>query len=1006
MLQPSVRRTLLATTIIASSLSAAPALAQTAPTPAEEDVEQAIVVTGSRVSRPNTESPSPITTVSAEEIKEFGATKIEDLTNALPQVFAGQSTGVANGADGTATVDLRGLGSSRTLVLIDGRRLMPGNIGGTIATAAAADLNFIPASVVSSVDLLTGGASAAYGADAVAGVVNFKMNRDFKGVRLDAQYSVYQHNNNNDIRDVVNSVYTAPEGNTVTGGAYNASIALGSGFDDGRGRFVVYAGYRNESEITQDEYDYSYCTLNASSTAPGVACGGSGTPARTRIGGISAANAALAGLSTAGSYTLTSSNTLVPYVSSRDAYNFGPLNHYRRPSERYNAGAFAEYEISDALKPYVDVMFMDYSTQAQIAPSGAFYGTRTTNCDNPYLTSNQQVGLAICGTNLGTNTQASFLLGKRNVEGGARFNDIGITQYRIVTGMKGDLGEAWAYDAYYQFGQVNTSNVYRNDVSSAKIDRALQVVNVNGTPTCQSVVDGTDPSCVPYNVFSEGGVTSAAANYINVPLVITGRTRETVVSGALTGDLSTYGIQSPLAEDAVRVSLGAEYRTESLKTQPDQSYINGDGAGQGGPTLPIDGSYRVTDLFTEAGIPLVTDRPFFHDLSIELGFRYSWYDVTGADDQNSASTYKIAGNWSPIPDVTLRGSYNRAVRSPNISELFSSQNVGLFSGSDPCAGTAENGLVNGYTAAQCARTGVTAAQFGNIEVNTAEQYNQITGGNIDLNPEKADTYSVGVVFSPTTFLSGLVLSVDYYYIDVQDAVSTIGSQVILNQCVNTGDDFFCSKINRVGGTGAAAGSLWLDESGNVSNLTVNTGSLRSSGIDVNGSYRTSIDDYRIRWEFAGTWLDEYVSQPLTDGFEYDCAGYYGITCGNPAPEIRFNTNIRITTPDQLGMTLRWRYLGPVTLDTLSEDTDLSGPDGPNSPTSNDDRIKPYHYFDLLFSLPLKDTATLRLGVNNIFDVDPPIISQSSLGGFGNGNTFPGTYDTLGRYLFVNLTADF
>ena len=1045
MLTKSVRRTLLATTIIAGSFGAMPAIAQDAPAAEETGV---IVVTGSRVARPNAESPSPITTVGAEDIKEFGATKIEDLSNSLPQVFAGQSTGVSNGADGTATVDLRGLGPSRTVVLIDGKRLMPGGIGG----GAGADLNFVPSALISSVDLLTGGASATYGADAVAGVVNFKMNRKFKGLRIDAQYGFNQHTNNNPVRSIVNSRFTAPEGNVVTGGAYDASMALGSGFDEDRGSFVVYGGYRSETAITQDKYDTSICTLNPTTDAVGnvvtsgpLLCGGSGTPARARFGGLpnpgprtqatdgpggpllfldingdtTTTNTGTPALNSAflgGSRTLLNDNTTIPYVGSRDAFNFAPANYFRRPSQRYIAGAFAEYEISPALVPYMDVMFMDYSTQAQIAPSGAFFGQRTVNCNNPLLLANAALANRIClvpGTNLGdptvnvvgTPTQVKVNIGKRNIEGGPRFNDIGYNQFRIVTGLKGDISDAWSYDAYFQTGQITVANTYRNDVSDARIDRALNVVNVGGVPTCQSVVDGTDPACVPYNVFNAGGITSAAASYLNIPLVITGKTRETVVQGTIRGDLGKYGIQSPFSDDGIRINLGVEYRTESLATQPDASYIAGDGAGQGGPTLPINGTYNVTDFFGEMGLPIVTDKPFFHDLSLELGYRNSRYNVRGAANQNKADTYKIAGNWSPIADLTFRASYNRAVRSPNIGELFLNQSIGLFAGSDPCAGPAVGGLVNGNTAAQCARTGVTASQFGNLTVNTANQYNQFSGGNLNLRPEKADTFSAGVVLNPKAgILSGLLVSVDYFNIKVDDAVGTIGSQVILNQCILTNDPFLCTKIKRVPvSAGAIAGSLWEDEAGFVDNQTINTGTIKTAGVDVNADYRTTIGENKVRWQFVGTWLNKYQFQPITNGFEYDCAGYYGITCGNPNPEFRFNTNVKFTTADNIGFTFRWRYLSAVKNDVISPDVDLNSP---ASAPRVDDKIPAYNYFDVLFSLPIKDTAVFRIGVNNVFDKDPPIISQSSLGGFGNGNTFPGTYDQLGRYVFVNLTADF
>jgi len=534
-------------------------------------------------------------------------------------------------------------------------------------------------------------------------------------------------------------------------------------------------------------------------------------------------------------------------------------------------------------------------------------------------------------------------------------------------------------------------------VSSSRIDRALQVVNVGGVATCKSVVDGSDPSCVPYNVFNAGGISQAAAAYIGIPLVLTGTTKEKIFAGQVTGDLGSIGFQSPLADEAVKIALGIENRTESLATQPDLAYINGDGAGQGGPTLPISGRYSVTDIFGETSLPIVSDKAFFQELSLELGFRRSSYSVRGKADKNSENTWKIAGTWKPIDEITFRASRNRAVRSPNIGELFSNSSVGLFGGTDPCAGTTPSA-----TRAQCALTGVTSAQYGNIDPNSAEQYNEFSGGNLNLQPEKADSWTAGVVLTPKGVLSGFTASVDYYNIKVKNAVGTIGSQVILDQCVATGDPFFCGKINRApASAGPAAGSLWLDESGYVNNLITNTGSLKTSGVDVNADYRTMIGSNKLKWEFVGTYLDSYVAQPLTNGFSYDCSGYYGKTCGIPSPKYRFNTNLKLTTANDFGFTVRWRYLGGVKLDKLSPDTDLAG----TAPIP-DQKIGAQNYFDLLFALPIKDSMTLRIGVNNVFDRDPPIVSQSSLGAGGNGNTYPGTYDYLGRNVFINLSADF
>jgi outer membrane receptor protein involved in Fe transport len=994
--------------VSAMALSATAAMAQDAAKP-EDAAADTIVVTGTRIQRPDLQATAPVTVVGAEDIKATGATKIEDLLNNLPSVFANQNSGVSNGSDGTARVDLRNLGSNRTLVIIDGRRLAPGSFGGS----GAADLNFIPSALITNIQVLTGGASSTYGADAVSGVVNFVMNRKFEGVRFDAGYSFYQHTNNNDIQNIVNLRFAPPKGNVTHGGSFDSTVVIGASMDEGKGHVTAYAGYRRDSAITQDAYDYSLCTLNASAVTPtnsfGLACGGSGTPEKTRFGGFSTANRTAAGLPSASTYSLDpavgAGRGLRPFVTS-DQFNFAPANYYRRPSTRYTLGAFAEYEINEHFTPYIEAMFMDYSTKAQIAPSGAFFSFRSVNCDNPLLLASPVIATAACGTaGVGTSDSVDILIGKRNVEGGPRFNDLAFNQFRSIVGVKGEISDAWTYDVYAQYGQVTGGNVYRNDVSETRISRALQVVNVNGTPTCKSVVDGTDPACVPYNIFQIGGVTQAAANYIGIPLVLTGKTKQFVTSGFLSGDLGKYGFQSPLAEAGVSMVLGAEYRREKLDTQPDLAYINGDGAGQGGPTLPLSGRYAVKELFTEVNIPLAQDQAFAQDLSITGGFRYSDYSNASGGGFN-ASTWKIEGAWAPIEEVKLRASLNRAVRAPNIGELFSNSSVGLAAIVDPCAGDFDPTSADPAptaTLAQCQATGVSAAQYGNVLYNFAEQYNTFSGGNVNLDPEKATTWTLGAVIQPRSLLPNFSLTVDYFNIKVKEAIGVIGASVIINQCISTADPFFCSRIRR--GPGA---SLWLDESGFVFDLVTNTGSIKTSGVDVSANYKFDINDSSsLSLALNGTYLDSLRVQPLTNGFTFDCAGYYGTTCGTANAKWRHNFSVKYQTPWPLSVQLKWRHIDGVKVDTLSPDDDLNGGSGPNSPTPNDDTLPTTDYFDLVFGLPVTDKVNLRLGVNNIFDKDPPIISQSSLTGtIGNGNTIVGTYDYLGRYIFMNATVDF
>jgi iron complex outermembrane recepter protein len=1029
---------LLATTMICGALGmAAPAYAQNdedpnqpaqaEPVEGSEDVspnaqgeepegDEDIIITGSRIPQPNLESVSPVTVVNSQEVKLSGTTRVEDLINSLPQTFAGQGSNVSNGASGTATLNLRNLGSERTLVLVNGRRLVPGD-----PFSSAADVNFIPAALIDRVDVLTGGASSVYGADAVAGVVNFIMDTDFEGVRLDAQYSFFNHDNNAD-DTVINALrargFGFPGGTVADGGAVDVTAVIGAGFDDGRGHVTAYAGYRKIDDVLQAKRDYSSCVLQARSdaqaatpTAQGLTlwqCGGSGTGAPANF-----FNGSFSFIGSAGP-----NRTLLPV---NNIYNFGPINYYQRPDERYVFGAFANYEISNSLKPYMEVMFMDDRTVAQIAPSGNFFSTSTINCDNPLLgaalrtavcTGANLVGFNAGGVNdpttpnideratvftdpLGNRfNRGGLYMGRRNVEGGGRQDDLQHTDFRIVAGMRGDLDDVWSYDAFYQFGQVNFADTYLNDFSVTRLGRSLDVVTgANGQPVCRSVLTGEDPNCVPYDVFTQGGVTPAALNYLQTPGFQRGFTKETVANASVTGNLGDYGVRFPWAEEGVGINLGVEYRKEALDLQTDVAFQTNDLAGQGAPTLPVSGNFDVKEAFVETRIPIVAES-FLHELTLLAGYRYSDYSV--ADRSFSTDTYKVGAELAPIRDIRFRGAYNRAVRAPNIQELFAPQRVALNGSTDPCAGPAVGGLVNGNTAAQCARTGVTAAQFGNVPANPAEQYNGLIGGNPNLNPEVADTITAGFVFQPR-FLPRFALTVDYFDIEIESAIQGIGQDTILSTCIATGDPTFCSLINR-----DALGSLWVTSNGFVRDLQQNIGSFSTEGVDVSASYSMELGGMgNLGLSFVGTWLDSLVTDNGVSE-PYDCVGFYGNQCGVPTPEWRHQARLSFTTPDGIGMSLRWRYFGSVDQDTTSTNPSLSGVSQPGHRT-----LPSVSYFDLALTARIGDHYQFRLGANNILDRDPPLVGQQACpAGFCNGNTWAQVYDALGRYIYAGVTLDF
>jgi iron complex outermembrane receptor protein len=1004
--------------------------------------ENAIVITGSRIPQPNLTAVSPVTVVNSQEVRLQGTTRTEDLINSLPQAFAEQGGNLANGATGTATVNLRGLGSNRTLVLINGRRLVPGDPG-----FPSPDINIIPASIIDRVDVLTGGASSVYGSDAVAGVVNFIMDTKFEGIKLDSQYSFYQHDNDGStplIAALDRRGFGYPRGHTADGAGIDLSLQIGAGFDDGRGHVVAYLTYRKLNALTQDRRDYSACNAQsrtnaqiAANPARIVDCGGSGTSANGTIFIFTGTPNVDPKKSTftSSTFQVGPNRTL---IGGSTPFNYAPYNHYQRPDERYTGGAFADYEISPALHPYLEFMFMDDRTLAQIAPSGDFGSTLSLNCDNPLLSAQQRsivcapnnllaneidpftgritghvVGQTVSAANPAGLPPAVFIdpatgqpyfrgfaqILRRNVEGGGRIDDLQHTTYRGVAGMKGDLSDVWSYDAYYQYARVNYAETYLNDMSIARLTRALDVVNVNGVPTCRSARSGEDANCVPYDIFGTGTVAPAALAYLQTPGFKRGQVEQAVAEVSLTGKLGQYGLRFPWAEDGVGIAIGAQYRKDKLQLDTDVEYQTADLSGQGAPTLPARGAFDVRELFAEVRIPIV-ENGFIRNLSLEAGYRRSDYDLKGAAAGKGfkTDTWKLGLDFAPVRDVRLRASYNRAVRAPNIQELFATNYVGLDGGDDPCSGSAP-----AASAQACAAMGVSAAQYGKIAGNPAGQYNGLLGGNPDLTPEVATTRSVGLVLQPR-FVPRLALTVDWFDIKVENAIQPIGADVILGVCSSTLDPTYCGLVHR-----DQFGSLWRTPQGYVVDTTRNIGALKTRGIDFGLSYATDLGSLgSLNLNAVGTWLDSLVTDSGV-GTSYDCVGLFGPQCGTPAPKWRHKVRLTYTAPDGIGVSLQWRYLKGVIVENRSDQAGLHNDYAPfiaAMPAQN--------YLDLALTAHIGDHYNFRLGVNNLLDRPPPIIGTVGTSAVINacpntycsGNTFPNVYDAMGRYIFAGVTLDF
>ncbi len=989
------------TGVAVAAISAGGAFAQTATTQVADNgtAVTEFVVTGSRIPEPNLTSVSPVSVLGSDQIQEAGVVRVEDVINQLPQAFAGQGSNISNGASGTATVDLRGLGCGRTLVLIDGKRLMPGDPG-----VICADLNFIPASLIERVDVLTGGASAVYGSDAMAGVVNFIMRRDMEGIRIDAQVSEYVHTNGDShIDGIVNAEratsanpfeFNLPPTHVEDGLAKDVTISIGANAPDNKGNVTAYASYRKVDPVLQGQRDYSECTLGSGAD---YTCSGSSTTFPTRIGGL------IVNPVTGNSFRAANSVT--------DVYNFGPTNYYQRPDERFSIGSFAHYEIQPWLTAYTDLMFMDDRSTAQIAPGGYFAGVRQINCNNPFLdatlaNSDPALAATLCTpAQIANGTVISTIIRRRDVEGGNRQTNLEHVQQRYVVGLKGDLNDVWSYDAYLQYGRTTVNSSQTGNFVTTREQNALLVHNVNGVPTCDSVVNGSDTKCVPINLFQTGGVTQAALNYLSAVSLATGNLGEQLANVNVTGKLGGYGLKSPWSTEGVGINFGAETRSEHLDTQADFLSQNGLVDGNGAAALPVNNSYNVNELFAEIRVPLVEDAPFIKLLDFEGGYRYSQYS-TG----QQTSTYKLAGNFEPIDGIRFRASYQRAARAANVVELYAPQNVVLDGTQDPCAGLAA-GAPN---VAKCMTAfNYTQAQVLSIQANPANQYNGLTGGNPNLKPEVGNTFSVGAVVQPR-MVPGLSVSVDYFNIKVNGFIGGIGANLILNTCVQTANPFFCSLVHRDTSQSVASGgfgSLWLSPNGFVQDTTFNTGYLQTKGIDFEVNYRINLsqmgmgDHGSLAFNGVATDLISLSTSPLPGLPAYNCEGFYGATCGTPNPKWRWKARLTWNTPwHGFNISGQWRHFDGVTNDCNSSDPQLSGC-GPAAPT--DARISSVNYFDLSGSVKIHDLVRLRFGVNNIFDKDPPLVGSSACPvGICSGNTFAQVYDTLGRYMFMGVTADF
>lgn len=1024
----------------AAAVAIAPAafLATAAPAAAQDDAadDDVVIVTGTRLRNPNIESTSPVTTVGSEDFDIRGTVDTVDLINTLPQIITtgtSQNTGFANGANGTSTVNLRGLGAIRTLVLVDGKRLP---YGSPTQGGIASDINLVPAQLVERVEITTGGASAIYGSDAVAGVANFILRKDFEGFEIDGLFGFAQSGNGSEgVQAATISAGVEPVSGGVTDNeTYDISGVVGASLDGGRGNVTGYFRYLRNNGTQMGDRDFSQFALfdGGPGAANLVPLGSNQGPfpttfnVSTILDGMmnpiplvdEMGNTLLDGSGNPifnGAFSLNPGGGFTPGFNN--PYNFNPDNPLRRSVERFNAGFNGYYDVTDNVQAYMTFGFTQSNSPQQIAPSAAFGSSISmVNCDNPLLSA--ALLARICGTDTGggvysrdvadgtTDGYAPAEIRRRFVEGGPRTDDRTLTNFRVVGGFTGTTYDDWQWDVFGQFANTSLQRLQFNQVTATNAARSLDIVAdpMTGDPVCRSVVNGTDPNCVPFITAFDptAEYDPALQQYLDTPSLTQGNLQQTVFGGTIQNDMGRYGIQSPWAETGVNFLFGTEYRRDQLSTQGDGTNAQGLLIGAGGAVNPTNGSTEVWELFMETAIPLVEGREFFENLSINGAYRYSNYSST--DIRNNikggdftTSTFAAGMTWTPVNDLRLRGQYQRAIRAPNVGELFLPQNGNLTTLNDPCSGPTPSA-----SQAACANTGLSPVLYGLVPPDSG-QLNILIGGNTDLTPEVANTWTVGAIYQ-SSLLEGLTASIDYFNISIKDVIATIPPSFTLDSCLQTGDPQFCSLISR--GTDGSLTQLPRTQN-NIVATSQNIAAADTRGFDGRISYSYDFGDWgAFNWDYNASYYMGVETTPVPGSGTFDCAGWYNASCGNPTPEYIHNLTTTYRTNFNVQLSAVWRYISGI--DRAAAVDSATGAITPDT-ASIAAQIPAYSYFDVAAFWDVTENIRLRAGVNNLLDKDPPLVPAFAVvGPTGNssGNTYPGNYDVIGRFVFMGANIRF
>lgn len=945
------------------ALFSAPALAQvTAPvpdTPAPAAAVGAdgsarvtgadIIVTGSRIARPDLQASSPISVVTSEALAQSGQSNVEQYLNELPQVAPGANASTNNGSDGgIATIDLRDLGPNRTLVLVNGRRFVASNNLGWV------DLNNIPAPLVERVDIVTGGASAVYGSDAVAGVVNFILKNDFEGIELGGQYRLSERG------DAQN---------------FNADITLGGNFADGRGNAVLFASYNKRKTVLQGDRAFSRVALGDVGT--GIEQLGSSRV----LSGIILDTATLPDGTAVDATIFQPDGT--PIAFDGELFNFAPLNYLQTPQERFLINGLAHFDINDSITFYTELFYANNRINLQLAADAndipePSVGTLQATIANPLFNPALRTFLSTNYDPDGDGIASIPAFRRRMAETGGRRQDTEHDVYRILGGVRGDIGDTGLhYDAFYSFARTNRTEILRNYTSDIRIQQGLLVepdpASTTGGFRCADL-GARSGGCVPISVFGAGVLTPEGAAFISPTAIVRRSTQQQIAAATLTGDLFDLGA------GPVGFAVGGEYRRESSNNLPDSIVQSGE-LGPGSNEAATRGSFNVKEVYAEINVPLIAERPFFHELTLEAAGRYSDYSTVG-----TVWTYKAGGQWAPVEGIRFRGLYQRAVRAPNVYELFQGTAASAEDFDDPCA--ARN-LPDASLQAFCVAQGVPAALLPTFIGDPGSQATTILQGEPSLREEKSTTYTAGVVIQPPS-IPGFSATIDYYKISVRGAIDDLDSATTSQLCFDSRDltTPFCQAITRNPVNGIVDQIIAVRR-----NLSVE----QRQGIDWQAAYRFDFDALNIGGNGARVAIQNIGNYSFTNryrpvaGAEFiNCNGRFGSGCTGLADFIA--PRWRTTTTLTLGFgDVSWQNQVRVISKVKNVD-----------PSAFIQSRKIRAYWDTVVTVSASDVLDFTLGVDNVLDKSPPIFADSA----PDANTDASLYDVFGRSFFISARARF